>query len=218
MSFVEEHREIAYIIGIALVISMIGIMLLGIFSYKPPEIGSSQGTSAEFKWGEVYDINNIKGYKYELINIYDDSLERASVLYYKTRDEEGNIKMQIITFDEIKQRDVEAFVVVNPSTYNCIKKYFNGKSIECSQKFGDSKTDLGEYALPTLLDKNDEFSKSSMDNIVYNQKYFEAVKLETQKNSMRIYVWVAEGISLPARIEIVKSDGSHIIANLKSYN
>lgn len=218
MSIIEEHKEIVYIAVIALAIALAGIIVLSIFSYQTPKLKSQPSNANMFKWGDVYNINSVSGYKYEIINIFDDSIERITVLYLKSYDEDENIKIQLVTFDEVAQRNVNASIIMDPATYKCMRKYYNGKVIECSQEFSDYKTHLGEFALPTLLNRDESFPQASVDNIVYKQKYHEAIKLKIEMESETISVWTSEGIALPARIEIVKSNGDHIIANLKSYN
>lgn len=214
MSFKQKKMLGNFIaIGFVLVIILI-IAFLSTIAYEPPEMPIRIGSSNTFSWGDIFKINSINEYRYEIVRIKEGEIEKNEFFYDVDRIN-GNHQIKIFPYEGLSKREIDARIVFDNLLYNCVNKQFEGKIETCEYFFQDSEVRKGIFATPMNMRKNTQFEVMEVTSSIYKGKIHESIKLENKNNELTL--WIVERIPLPVRIEENK-EGVITIANLQNYN
>ncbi len=211
-----DRDSVLVIIGTALVITLIGLLAISVLEYRPLQLPQGGVKTTSFMWGDVYVPERISTVRYEVIEIYQGDMKKTVGLYSVNKNPDGSYLIDITTYDGTMASNVTAQMKIDSLSYSCVAKYYSTKTLTCSEPFGDENTELAARILPNNLKKTDVLETIGVESVTYKSEVYQAVKL----SKGGIYVWVAQELPLPVRIEIHDNslDSEKItIANLKSF-
>ncbi len=166
-----------------------------------------------FVWYDVYDLNGVKTFKYEVTRISNGELdtEPASFVvemlpnYYK---------IKIITYDGAVAREGEYYEYIDSVTYYCSHKQIESRNITCEHTFPDSKVEFVSNVLPSVLKKDSPMLVRPRESAVYKGEVYDALMLISLDGNIK--AWLVKDIPIPVRLEIKKGD-EYYIAKLINY-
>jgi len=211
----QQKKMLGNILAISFVLMIIIIIaFLSTLSYTPPQIPLKDNNESKFNWGDIFKVNSINEYRYEIVRIEEGELEKNE-FFYDINLVDGNYQIQIFPYEGISKREVDARITFEGILYNCISKQYEQMNESCEYIFPDSGVNKGLFGTPLNLRKNVNFEIIEMTSSIYREKIYESIKLSNSDTGTT--VWIIENVPLPVRIE--HSDGQTItIANLKNYN
>ncbi len=201
------------VIGFVLLIIVI-IAFLSTIAYTPPQIPFRTENSKILNWGDIFKINSINEYKYEIVRIKEGEIEKNE-FFYDVENVDGNYEIKIFPYEGISKREIDARITFDNLLYNCISKQYENKIEKCEYLYPDKDVRMGFFATPVKIRKNVNFEIIEMSSSIYREKIHESIKLENKNEKIKI--WVIEDVPLPVRIEH-EDNGIITIANLQRYN
>jgi hypothetical protein len=212
---VKQKKILGNFIAIGFVLMIIFIIaFLSTISYTPPEIPIRIDKTSSFNWGDIFKVNAVNEYRYEIVKIKEGQIEKNE-FFYDIENIEGNSQVKIFPYEGISKREVDARVTFDNLMYGCINIYYEGKGETCEYIFPDSDVRMGLFATPINMKKNIPFEVVEITSSIYKEKIYESIQLKTSDG--KTVVWIIENIPLPVRIEHNEND-IITIANLKNYN
>ena len=212
---IKQKKILGNLIAISFVLMIIIIIaFLSTISYTAPELPLKNENLGGFNWGDVFKINAINEYRYEIVEIKDGEIKKNE-FFYDLEYEEENYKIKIFPYEGLSKKEIDASLTFDSVLYNCISKQYEGRIETCEFIFPDEEVIRGLFAVPSNMRKNVNFETVEVTTSIFRGKIYESVKLQTKDKKTTL--WIVEEVPLPVRIEY--NDGSNIqIANLKNYN
>lgn len=211
----QQKKMFGNILAISFVLMIIFIIaFISTLSYTPPQIPLKSELGSKFNWGDIFKVNSINEYRYEIVDIEKGEIEKSE-FFYDIDLIDGNFQIKIFPYEGISKKEVDARITFDHILYNCVNKQYEGKTETCEYVFLDSDVNKGMFGTPLQMKKNINFEIVEMTSSIYREQIYESIKLvSTDKKTT---VWIIESVPLPVRMEY--KDGDIIsIANLKNYN
>jgi len=193
---------------------VIVIAFLSTISYNPPQIPLRTSTADTFLWGDIFSVNAINEYRYEIVILENGEIQKNE-FFYDVHLVDGNYEVKIFPYEGLSKREVDARVVFDSMMYNCINKQYQSKIESCEFCFPEEDILIGTFATPCGTRKNTPFEVVEITSSIYKEKIYESIKLESEDKKTQL--WIIKDIPLPVRIEH-ENEGVITIANLKNYN
>ncbi len=212
---VQQKRTLGNIIAISFIFMIVIIIaFLSTISYNPPQIPLRTSTADTFLWGEVFNVNSINSYRYEIVNIKGGEIQKNE-FFYDLHLVDGNYEVNIFPYEGISKREVDARIVFDNMMYNCINKQYRDKIESCEFIFPESDIRIGTFGTPNERRKNMKYEVLEITSSIYKERVYQSIKLESEDKKTKL--WIVKDIPLPVRIEY-ENEGAITIANLKNYN
>ncbi|MEM3364772.1 MAG: hypothetical protein QXS93_04680 [Candidatus Micrarchaeia archaeon] len=202
------------IIAAAVIISVLGIILISLFSYTPPALPSGNKKASAFSWNDVYKIEAVSKARYNIISMANGEMNKSEVLLTFSKNPDGTALIDIVVYDGIVQSTTSAGIKIDTVTFSCVSKYYGAEVIQCNKPYPDAEVQLATYVLPQLMRKYDILDIVVVESAIYKGNVYEAVRLRKENIDM----WIVKDVPIPVRIVLSDNENKkYVIANLQSY-
>ncbi len=160
-----------------------------------------------FVWSDVYDLNGVHSYKYEITRISGEDLttQYASFMVDVLPD---NYKVRVVVYDGAVPAEGEFYEYLDNINYYCSSKEANGRKLTCEHTFPDARVEYASHVLPDILKKDAPMIVLPRESAVYKGKVYDALLLVSLDGNVK--AWMVQDIPVPVRLEVKNGEDLYI--------
>ena len=210
---VQEVSKIAIYALILVVLSL--ILFYGLAASKKSLSDSvselypdnSTVSAQTFVWSDVYDLNGVHSYKYEITRISGDDLTSQYASFVVDVQPEV-YKIRLVVYDGAVPAKGEFYEYLDNINYYCSHKEVNGRNMTCEHTFPDARVEYVSHVLPDVLKKDAPMIVLPRESAVYKGKVYDALLLVSLDRNVK--AWLVQDIPVPVRLEVRSGDDLYI--------